>query len=332
MTLLHVCLLIIGVVASHSLAAAASFDCTKAKTPLEKFICNDPALSDLDSQIGRVYQERRALLSPNGAEQLKRSQQSWLRFIDTVCTIGKALHAESRIEPNLCLWQEYHERLRQLGKVGQKLGPFIFNRIDLFSASKSRKGDDSGHYRGYRVQHVAYPQIDNIVSGTAQIWNDKSIVELPVTGECEDPGDYDIEYELGYATDKIISISRLDYTYCHKMAHGYWWSRTDNTVLLPVPHKLDASEVFRLDFNLVPRLEALFWEALRAQEWEPVDESARMQVLFHATSTENWRFTDAGLYVEFPPYLTGCYTCSPNPVTLPWADLKPLLAPNSVVP
>ncbi|MCK0195502.1 hypothetical protein MWN34_01095 [Ancylobacter sp. 6x-1] len=37
-------------------ARAASFDCTKAKTPEERAICADPKLSDLDSQMGALWQ------------------------------------------------------------------------------------------------------------------------------------------------------------------------------------------------------------------------------------------------------------------------------------
>ena len=36
---------------------AASFDCNKAKTDVEKGICNDPELSKLDSEIAEIYQK-----------------------------------------------------------------------------------------------------------------------------------------------------------------------------------------------------------------------------------------------------------------------------------
>src|SRR5438128_1420226 len=42
-----------------SIARAASFECTKAKAPVEKMICSDAALSDLDGRLAAAY--RRAL-------------------------------------------------------------------------------------------------------------------------------------------------------------------------------------------------------------------------------------------------------------------------------
>jgi uncharacterized protein len=38
-------------------ASAASFDCAKAKTSREELICHDPKLSDLDSQLKRLYSD-----------------------------------------------------------------------------------------------------------------------------------------------------------------------------------------------------------------------------------------------------------------------------------
>ena len=44
-----------AVVALHSAPAlAASFDCTKAHTAREKNVCSDPAISDLDGNLGRL--------------------------------------------------------------------------------------------------------------------------------------------------------------------------------------------------------------------------------------------------------------------------------------
>ena len=39
------------------IGTAASFDCNKAKTDVEKGICNDPELSKLDSEIAEIYQK-----------------------------------------------------------------------------------------------------------------------------------------------------------------------------------------------------------------------------------------------------------------------------------
>jgi uncharacterized protein YecT (DUF1311 family) len=57
-------------------ARAASFDCAKAKAPVEKMICSDAALSDLDGRLAAAY--RRALGLASNPEPLKVEQRSWL--------------------------------------------------------------------------------------------------------------------------------------------------------------------------------------------------------------------------------------------------------------
>lgn len=61
-----------------SLAAAASFDCNKAQTPIEHAICDDAQLSALDSELAEAYQ--RAIKGQgDAAEQLRAQQRAWLK-------------------------------------------------------------------------------------------------------------------------------------------------------------------------------------------------------------------------------------------------------------
>ncbi len=64
-------------------AHAASFDCAKAGTEIEKMICGDAELSELDSQLGQVY-VRSLAWSPD-QEALQREQRSWLREVRDQC-------------------------------------------------------------------------------------------------------------------------------------------------------------------------------------------------------------------------------------------------------
>jgi uncharacterized protein len=57
-------------------AAAASFDCAKATTAIEKTICADPGLSQADERLAEVYtQAMSASLAP---QSLRRAQFRWL--------------------------------------------------------------------------------------------------------------------------------------------------------------------------------------------------------------------------------------------------------------
>ena len=113
-----------GVLGSSMPARAASFDCAKAKAPVEKMICSDAALSDLDGRLATTY--RRALaLAPNPESQ-RTEQRSWLATERKKCT------------DVACLKQAYQKRLAVLEVVappGRELtysftqAPFINPKI-----------------------------------------------------------------------------------------------------------------------------------------------------------------------------------------------------------
>lgn len=57
-------------------AAAASFDCAKARTSMETTICADPALSTLDEQLAASYKRAQNVSGAKAA--VTRSQRAWL--------------------------------------------------------------------------------------------------------------------------------------------------------------------------------------------------------------------------------------------------------------
>jgi uncharacterized protein len=59
-----------------SLTQAASFDCAKAATPVEKAICTDGELSGLDEEMARLY--KRAMQHGDAGE-IKSGQKTWLK-------------------------------------------------------------------------------------------------------------------------------------------------------------------------------------------------------------------------------------------------------------
>lgn len=64
------CLLLLPVA-----APAASFDCSKASTKIEKLICNDKELSRQDESLAKAY---RSALSSAQAKAARTSQKQWL--------------------------------------------------------------------------------------------------------------------------------------------------------------------------------------------------------------------------------------------------------------
>jgi uncharacterized protein len=57
-------------------ARAATFDCNKASTFVEKVICSDSRLTSMDDQLGRLYKD--ALAASSNIAALKTEQKAWL--------------------------------------------------------------------------------------------------------------------------------------------------------------------------------------------------------------------------------------------------------------
>lgn len=70
-------------------ALAASFNCAKAATVIERAICSSPELSSLDDQLSESY--KAALGKAADPEQLKAAQRSWLRDVRGKCETGPCL-------------------------------------------------------------------------------------------------------------------------------------------------------------------------------------------------------------------------------------------------
>jgi uncharacterized protein len=315
------------IVAVHRCPAARTL--RPASKPREKLICDDQALSDLDSALGHMYQERRSMLSARGAESLQKSEQNWLRFASTVCPIDAGKPVPEWSSPKACLQRQYQDRLKRLSVVGQKQGPFVFNRIDLFAAGAST--EDNVATPGFWTQHVGYPQIDNIATPATGAWNKSAKRDLAKSDDCDGGhGDDDVDYVIGYANYRMISTRWSDYTYCHGTPHGFGGSKTENLVLEPSPHELQPADLFGPGKSWIPTLQSLFWDALSAQGWSPGNEGNKAEILGIVVTADRWLFTDKGITVAFNSYEGGCYACTPQPVTVSWENLKPLVSANFV--
>lgn len=65
---------------------AASFDCSKSQSKVEHLICDDPELSKLDDELGKIYQEAMNKANDEEKQRLITEQKHWLKFTRNVCT------------------------------------------------------------------------------------------------------------------------------------------------------------------------------------------------------------------------------------------------------
>ncbi len=82
---------------------AASFDCSKSETNVEKMICASPDISDLDDQVGSLY--KWAQEHSSDIKSLKSAQRTWLKGKRNLCM------------DNDCLSQAYKDRIDELSRI-----------------------------------------------------------------------------------------------------------------------------------------------------------------------------------------------------------------------
>jgi hypothetical protein len=209
------------------------------------------------------------------------------------------------------------------------LGPFVFTHVDIFYAKPA--ADDTGLAPGFYIQHVGYPQIDNIHNSVIKGWNDLTMLTSPVSGDCEDgPGNYEDNSVVTYANSTLISTSQEFSEYCHGAAHGIGWVKAKNLVLSPRIHELKPADLFGTNTHWIPELQRLAWEVLRRQGWKPQEPGDRAELLNAVVDPTRWTLTPSGIQIYFGSYEGGCYACTPDPVILPWNRLRPLLRMNHV--
>jgi uncharacterized protein len=95
------CPIFLLLLAYAAFAGAASFDCAKAQSRIEKAICADAQVSDLDEYLGRYYSAARAAVRESAA-CLAADQKQWLSAVRNKC------------EDTACLRKVYRERLAEL--------------------------------------------------------------------------------------------------------------------------------------------------------------------------------------------------------------------------
>jgi uncharacterized protein len=146
------CVFCVFCVFLETVVLAASFDCRKAASPVEKAICSDSQLSELDSFMGQTY--KKALEDSSNPGALKAEQRSWLSNIRNRCQ-----NAE-------CLRRCYNDRLNEF----------------YSAASSPRSGpSNSGGAEARGIRPVDSDMIDYGTLKLAGVGEEEPILEITFT-------------------------------------------------------------------------------------------------------------------------------------------------------
>jgi uncharacterized protein len=156
-------------------AWAATFDCDKASTFVEKVICSDLRLTNLDDQLGRLYKDALAASSNSGA--LKAEQKAWLS-------------SRNQCKDSDCIMKAYDDRISVLGAM----------------SAPAKSGDVTGTYkmkdRGAAgvvlVQQTTNGRIKFYINATYRTNTGELSGEVPLSGDATNYVDKELDCTLSF--------------------------------------------------------------------------------------------------------------------------------------
>jgi uncharacterized protein len=333
-----------------ALAHAASFDCTKAKTAQEKAICGTPALSAADDQMAAAYRAWLTAAPPASAAGIRENQLVWLRTRDASCPAGDANNPIAS-----CLTNVYKDRIDELQGMVQHMGGVTF----ISQAVTLTARDDPGSIPtwatevtpGFGTLQASWPQAS---STTPQwtAWNNAivpAILQVANTDEetsahdwngIVQPGvDRGLTFTVERANTQWVSASIVDFYDGHgahptENSSDFYWMLGQQRALKPEDVFLPNSG---WDTWMEQRLDSYLHKALDSgsngnyQSWFPQGDAATV-LKGIVTNPADWKLEPAGFSIFFQPYQVACYACTPDPMIIPWSQLKPYLQPSFVLP
>ena len=130
---------------------AASFDCAKARSNVEKTICTSPELSKIDEEMAAAFQATKGKLSATAFAEVRGNQIEWLRFASAYCSKTANGVPKELTQCLLDVFQSRRDALRETKRIG---------RFSTYVLVKYAAGDLQGS-----AGSSAYVQIDD--PGTA---------------------------------------------------------------------------------------------------------------------------------------------------------------------
>jgi uncharacterized protein len=171
-------------VAWSFVGATAWADCGTSAAPLDKLICDTPELAAKDRALDAKYQAAMALLSDVGKQRLREAERRWLAMVGAYCGTDVGKSEDGSDGPVNCLSVQYDERLAQLDRAAQKVGPYIIGRIEEIDFLASAPDDNYGSRKGLSYRDYSRPYIDSPVNAETTRWNEM-IKQLADGGEAD---------------------------------------------------------------------------------------------------------------------------------------------------
>ena len=331
-------------------AQAASFDCTKAKTPQEKAICALQELSAADEKMAAAYRVVLKSVPSEMVEAVREGQRQWLRSVAITCPARKMSFPLNLEE---CLKEEYQERTYVLQQSIARKDHILFVwRLVTLTAPDDSDEAENDRARGvssdYGTLNASWPQASTN-NPEWEAWNkaiEAAVQEKASDGNRDPSGkwmtewavdrDTDVTVKIGFVSQELVTVTLTYWWYGHGAAHRNTDSIQFNW-LLKERRELQPEDLFKADSNWNTHLYQRCMHALDPQFEVDNPENQHPSHLDNTvdeivSNPKNWVLDSAGLAITFPTGSVSCMACLVPDVKIPWKELKPFLKPNFEIP
>ncbi len=307
-------------------AQAASFDCARASTEVEKAICANPALGRADEVLARAYATALGGLSDEAKTGLQASQREWLGYAALACTTDATPFTTALTDnQQACLGTVYRNRIEHLSESRMQGDWRVYPE-----ASYTLVDDpDPDAYQGVATKEIVSPRIDE-ESEVAATFNalmeeiDANVSPNP-SAEDYDTSDLTVVTTVADVASQRIAVTTNSYWMGHGAAHGNY-AITFAHYLTEKGRMLEAGDLFT---------GAGWQEALGQMALDELDrtveggiwEESRADVPKVAADPSRWNLTDNGLEITFQPYEVTAYAAGAPTVKIGWDKLGEYLSP-----
>ena len=301
-----------------SSAYAASFNCTQASRPQEKFICQNEEVSRLDVALAKAYQEQMKVLPKDAQSLVQASQRSWLTYWPMTCSaspIALKLDATSKD----CVLDAYRVRITELNASGLIEGRATYNVSEYrYIAPKTKDEKPSNH-------NISFPQI------VVQSRNDAFLNTWLARDLNKWRSGLDVDSDTGLSVSLVSSgitllhVIEVQYFFGHGAAHP----QTNKAHLYFMPsagRALNASDIFA-DKRWSAVLADFVFKKLQQKLGDSLQVSNANELIPLLSQPSSWTISKNSFGLEFNPYEVAPYSEGFVVIEVPLSLVRPYLTP-----
>lgn len=197
-------------------ATAASFDCAKARTKVEKLICKDPQLSRQDEDLAKAYGEALKLWDGQIAAYVKMNQRGWVgsRALEPPGMSGGGILCTDDETALPCLRTIHADRIAVLRNPGFRLSGIYARGQDFLSIKAVPTGLDFA----YQLADANAAQGFTDDTQPVKVMTGQTITSFPLTGTGPDA----CRLDASFTVDTVLLTQKGP---CGGAKLGGWWKR-----------------------------------------------------------------------------------------------------------